>query len=78
MLQLKKIIASYKITLLSPMMLFFVTLHTIEDISLLTIGKYAPLPTPLMYGLGLIFSWIVMSGIVHRYFSGSHHINDKD
>ena len=78
MLRLKKIIASYKVTLLSPMMIFFVTIHTIEDLSLLTIGKYAPLPTPLMYALGLIFSWVVMSGIVHKYFGGLQHTHDKD
>ena len=78
MLQLKKMVSSYKLTLLSPMMLFFVTIHTIEDLSLLTIGKYAPLPTPLMYGLGLIFSWVVMSGVVHRYLGGSLHKHDNN
>ena len=78
MLRLKEKIKSYKITLLSPIMLFFVTIHTLEDISLLTIGRYAPLSTPLMYGLGLLFSWIIMSGIVHRYFGASHHTHDKD
>ena len=78
MLRLRKILSSYKITLFSPMMLFFVTLHTMEDRALLTIGKYAPLPTPLMYALGLVFSWVIMSGIVHKYFGGSHHKHDKD
>ena len=78
MLRLRKILSSYKITLFSPMILFFVTLHTMEDLALLTIGKYAPLPTPLMYALGLVFSWVIMSGIVHKYFGGSHHKHDKD
>jgi len=78
MLRLKKRIAAYKVTLFSPMMLFFLTIHTLEDLSLLTIGKYAPLPTPLMYAFGLIFSWVVMSGIVHKYFGGSHNTHDTD
>ena len=78
MFKLKEKVASYKITLLSPMMLFFVSIHTIEDLSLLTIGRYAPLPTPLMYGLGLLFSWAIMSGIVHKYFAGSHTTHDKN
>ena len=73
MSKLKAKLLSYKTTLLSPIMLFFITIHTLEDLSLLTIGKYAPLPTPLMYAFGLLFSWIIMSGVVHRYFGHLHH-----
>jgi len=78
MFRWKEKIGSYKLTLLSPVMLFFVTVHTIEDLSLLTIGKYAPLPTPLMYLLGLLFSWVIMTSVVHKYFGGSQHKHDKD
>lgn len=65
---------SYKATLLSPVMLFFITVHTLEDLSLLTIGRFAPLSTPLMYMFGLVFSWVIMSGVVHKYFG---HLNSK-
>ncbi len=70
---MKEKILSYKNTLLSPVMLFFIVIHTCEDIALLSIGKFAPLPTPIMYMVGLGVSWIVMSGIVHRYFGKILH-----
>lgn len=70
---MKDRILSFRKTLVSPVMLVFVTIHTCEDITLLSIGRFAPLPTPLMYAVGLGLSWIVMSGIVHRYFGNLHH-----
>ena len=70
---MKQKLLSYKKTLLSPVMIFFIIIHTLEDVTLLSIGKFAPLPTPMMYMVGLGLSWIVMSGIVHRYFGKLHH-----
>ncbi len=70
---MKQKLLSYKKTLLSPVMIFFIIIHTLEDVTLLSIGKFAPLPTPMMYMVGLGLSWIVMSGIVHRYFGKFHH-----
>jgi len=70
---MKDKILSFRKTLVSPVMVFFVLIHTLEDITLLSIGRFAPLPTPLMYAVGLGLSWIVMSGIVHRYFGNLHH-----
>ena len=75
---MRKKILSYRQTLVSPVMLLFVLVHTCEDITLLSIGKFAPLPTPMMYMVGLGLSWIVMSGIVHRYFGNLHHKHDKN
>jgi hypothetical protein len=70
---MKNKILSYKKTLLSPIMLMLIFVHTCEDVALLSIGRFAPLPTPLMYMVGLGLSWVVMSGIVHKYLGVSHH-----
>jgi hypothetical protein len=57
---------SYRSTLFSTVMLGFVTIHTMEDILLMSIGRFVPLPLIAMYAMGLIVSWLMMGCIVNR------------
>ena len=57
---------SYRSTLFSSVMLGFVTIHTMEDILLMSIGRFVPVPLFVMYGMGLIVSWLMMGCIVNR------------
>ena len=61
---LKSWLVSYKATLFSSVMLGFVSIHTLEDIALMSIGRFVPLPLLVMYALGLIISWLLMGCIV--------------
>ena len=70
--RLKIAIRSYRTTLFSGVMLGFVTVHTLEDILLMSIGRFVPLPLLAMYGLGLVVSWLVMGCIVNRLMGTSH------
>ena len=69
---LKDYLKSYKATLFSGVMFGFVSIHTLEDILLLSIGRFVPLPLFAMYGLGLIVSWLLMGCIVNKFFSRGH------
>ena len=73
--KVKKAIHSYRITLFSGVMLGFVSVHTLEDILLMSIGRFVPLPLLAMYALGLVLSWLVMGVIVNRLIGrpGGHH-----
>lgn len=64
-----------KRTFFGGVLLSFVGVHTLEDIMLLSIGRFLPVPTLAMYAIGLIVSWIVMAALVKK-FGGHHH--DKD
>ena len=59
---------SYRSTLFSTVMMGFVTIHTLEDILLMSIGRFVPVPLFVMYGMGLIVSWLMMGCIVNRLF----------
>ena len=59
---------SYRSTLFSTVMMGFVAIHTLEDILLMSIGRFVPLPLIAMYGMGLIVSWLLMGCIVNRLF----------
>ena len=69
---LKKYLKSYKATLFSGVMFGFVSIHTLEDILLMSIGRFVPLPLLAMYGLGLVVSWLLMGCIVNKFFSHKH------
>ena len=43
-----------------------VVVHLIEDASILSLGRFLPVPVWLMYPLGLGISAIVLTGIVQR------------
>ena len=64
---LKNYLHSYKSTLFSGVMVGFVSVHTLEDILLMSIGRFTPLPLLAMYGLGLVVSWLLMGCIVNRF-----------
>ena len=64
---------SYISTLFSGAMLGFVGIHTLEDIILLSIGRFAPLPLILMYALGLAMSWLVMGALLHKVLGRRHN-----
>jgi hypothetical protein len=68
---LKHLTANIKATFFGSMLLSFVGVHTLEDVMLLSIGKFLPVPTILMYVIGLLTSWIVMAFLVKK-FGGVH------
>jgi hypothetical protein len=59
-------------TLTSGVMASVLALHALEDVVLLTIGKFAPLPVPLMYAVGLGLSWIVFGLLLVRVLPHKH------
>ena len=63
---LKTYLQSYKATLFSGVMVGFVSIHTLEDVLLMSIGRFLPVPLLVMYGLGLVISWLLMGCIVNR------------
>ena len=68
---------SLRVTLFSGVMLGFAVIHTMEDILLLSIGRFVPLPVFAMYAMGLIVSWVLMGCLVNRLLKrlgmGMHH-----
>ena len=66
---LKLYLQSYKNTLFSGVMIGFVSIHTLEDIVLMSIGRFVPLPLLIMYGLGLVVSWLLMGGLINRFLT---------
>tara|TARA_R110002020_G_scaffold295453_1_gene511090 strand:+ start:404 stop:637 length:234 start_codon:yes stop_codon:yes gene_type:complete len=71
---IKNLIANIKTTFFGGMLLSFVGVHTLEDVMLLSIGRFLPVPTVLMYIIGLMTSWIVMAFLVKK-FGGVHKHN---
>jgi len=69
---LKTAIRSYRTTLFSSVMVGFVSVHTLEDILLMSIGRFLPVPLLAMYALGLVVSWLVMGVIVNRMMGDRH------
>jgi hypothetical protein len=59
-------------TLTSGVMASVLVVHASEDVVLLTIGKFAPLPTPLMYLVGLGLSWIVFGFLLAKVLPHKH------
>ena len=65
---LRSFLQSYRSTLFSTVMLGFVAIHTMEDILLMSIGRFVPLPLIAMYAMGLVVSWLLMGGVVNRLY----------
>ena len=66
---MKRVLAylqSYRSTLFSSVMIGFVAIHTMEDILLMSIGRFLPVPLIAMYAMGLIVSWLLMGCLVNR------------
>jgi len=66
-------IRAYIATLFSGAMIGLVGIHTLEDIILLSIGRFAPLPLIAMYALGLAMSWLVMGALLHKVLGRKPH-----
>ena len=75
--RLKIAVRSYRTTLFSGMMLGFVTVHTLEDVLLMSIGRFLPVPLLAMYALGLVVSWLVMGCIVNRVLGTDHRQHEQ-
>ncbi len=45
-------------------MLTVLAVHTLEDILLISIGRFLPVPFPALYAIGLCLSWLVMGRII--------------
>jgi len=66
-------IKSYIATLFSGAMLGFVSIHMLEDIILMSIGRFAPVPLLVMYAIGLAMSWLVMGALLHKLLGRRFH-----
>ena len=66
-------IKAYITTLFSGAMIGLVGIHTLEDVVLLSIGRFAPLPLITMYALGLAMSWLVMGALLHKVLGRKPH-----
>ena len=66
-------IKAYITTLFSGAMIGLVGIHTLEDMVLLSIGRFAPLPLIAMYALGLAMSWLVMGALLHKMLGRKPH-----
>lgn len=62
----------YKHALLSTTMFSFLGVHTLEDITLLTIGRFAPVPWFVMYPVGLLLSWLVLGFLLEKMGKETH------
>ena len=63
---------AYCTTLFSGLMAGVIAVHTIEDVILLSIGRFLPVPIWAMYIIGLLTSWLILSGLMHSTMQRSH------
>ena len=56
----------------------FEGVHTLEDIVLLSIGRFAPVPVPAMYVIGLLASWLVMGALLHKILGRKNEHHQKE
>jgi len=67
-----KSIRAYFTTLFSTVMVGFLGIHTLEDVLLLSIGRFLPVPVWAMYTIGLLLSWLVLGGLLHGTLNRTH------
>ena len=67
-----KSLKGYMHTLFSGAMVGLISIHTLEDILLMSIGRFVNLPLFIMYGIGLLVSWILMGCLINRFFKHKH------
>ena len=72
-----KSIRAYFTTLFSTVMVGFLGIHTLEDILLLSIGRFLPVPVWAMYTIGLLLSWLVLGGLLHGTLKRTHKHDTK-
>ena len=59
-------------TLTSGAMFGVLSVHAFEDIVLLTVGRFAPIPTLAMYAVGIALSWIVFGILLTKILPHKH------
>ena len=57
---------TYIKTLISGATMMALGVHFIEDVSLISIGRWLPLPWWAVYAIGIGFSWVMLAGIINR------------
>jgi len=57
---------TYIKTLISGATMMALGVHFIEDVSLISIGRWLPLPWWAVYAIGIGFSWVMLAGISNR------------
>ena len=62
----------YLTTLTSGAMLGVLSVHALEDIVLLSIGRFAPVSTVVMYAVGMGLSWLVFGLVLARLLPHKH------
>ena len=62
----------YLTTLTSGAMLSVLSVQALEDIVLLSIGRFAPVPTPVMYAVGMGLSWLVFGVVLAKLLPHRH------
>ena len=72
-----KSIRAYFTTLFSTVMVGFLGIHTLEDVLLLSIGRFLPVPVWDMYTIGLLLSWLVLGGLLHGTLNRTHKHSTK-
>ena len=72
-----KSIRAYFTTLFSTVMVGFLGIHTLEDVLLLSIGRFLPVPVWAMYTIGLLLSWLVLGGLLHGTLNRVHKHSTK-
>jgi hypothetical protein len=53
-------------SMISGATLMALGVHFIEDVSLISIGRWLPLPWWTVYAIGIGFSWIMLAWIINR------------
>ena len=53
-------------TLIGGATLMALGVHFIEDVALISIGRWLPLPWWAVYAIGIGFSWMMLAGIINR------------
>ena len=46
--------------------LLFVVIHLMEDVALISLGRFLPLPVYVLYPVGLLVSAVVMREVIQR------------
>ena len=57
---------TYIKTLISGATMMALGVHFVEDVSLISIGRWLPLPWWAVYAIGIGFSWVMLAGIINR------------
>ena len=53
-------------------MISVLSVHALEDIVLLSIGRFAPVSTLLMYAVGMGLSWLVFGVVLSKLLPHKH------